>query len=90
MNNQITYKQFDELLLQLGFSRTCVQKWLRYQHKPSDLLIVVAAKEPNDLVRVTDAVSARRHLVEKGLISPSKLDEILSPNPLPEPSGKKA
>lgn len=65
--NRITYKQLDEMLLHLGFSRQRVEdKWLRYEHKPSDLMIVVAAKEPSELVRVTDAVSARRHLVEKG------------------------
>ncbi|MCI0684700.1 MAG: hypothetical protein L0Y71_21595 [Gemmataceae bacterium] len=88
--NRITYKQFDELLTHLGFARRRVEsKWLRYEHKPSELVIVVAAKDPSELVRVTDAVSARRHLVEKGVVSSNELDELLSRGSLPEPSGKK-
>lgn len=89
--NRITYKQFDELLVQLGFSRKRLDgKWMRYEHQPSELVIVVAAKEPTALVRITDAVSARRHLVEKGIISASELELLLSQDSLPEPTGKKA
>ncbi len=89
--NRITYKQLDDLLTRLGFSRKRVEaKWLRYEHKPSELVIVVAAKEPSELVRVTDAVSARRHLVEKGVIAANELDELLSRSSVPETSGRKA
>lgn len=90
VTNRITYQQFDDLLLQLGFSRKRVEaKWLRYEHAPSELVIVVAEKAPNEPVRVTDAVSARRHLVEKGVISAEELDEILARMPIPHSSGNK-
>jgi hypothetical protein len=83
--NRITYKQFD------GFSRERVQsKWLRYEHPASGLVIVVAAKAPSELVRVTDAVSARRHLVEKGVINAQRLDELLSGDSIAEPAAEKA
>jgi len=88
--NRITYKQFDELLRHLGFSRERARsKWLRYEHPESGLVIVVAAKRPSELVRATDAVSARRHLVEKGVISANELDELLSRGSIPETAGKK-
>lgn len=89
--NRITYKQFDALLTHLGFSRERVEtKWLRYEHRDSELVIVVAAKRPSELVRVTDAVSARRHLVEKGVVGAKELDQLLSRSSIPETSGKKA
>ncbi len=78
-SNHITYKQLDDLLTHLGFVRARVEpKWLRYEHVPSGLLIVLVDKKPADLVRVTDAVSAKRHLVEQGLISESELEAFLS------------
>ena len=74
----VTYKQLNELLCQLGFARQRVEpKWLRYEHPPSDTVIVLVEKRPNELVRVTDAVSARRHLVEKGLVSEDEIDALL-------------
>lgn len=77
--DRITYKQLDEVLTHLGFSRRRVDdKWLRYEHAPSKSVIVVAEKKSNEFLRVTDAVSARRHLVEKGLIEEEQLDEVLS------------
>jgi hypothetical protein len=77
--DRITYRQLDNLLVQLGFSTAHIEpKWLRYQHPASNTMIVLPEKDPDELVRITDAVSARRHLVEKGLISSEDLDAILS------------
>jgi hypothetical protein len=75
---QMTYKQLDNVLGQLGFSRRRVEpKWLRYEHADSDTMIALVEKEPNELVRATDAVSARRHLVEKGFVTDAELDTML-------------
>jgi hypothetical protein len=74
----ITYKRLDQVLCQLGFLRKRVEpKWLRYEHADSDTVIVLVEKKPTDFVRITDAVSARRHLVERGLISAAEIDAIL-------------
>jgi hypothetical protein len=79
--DRMTYKQFDDLLVQLGFSRAHVEpKWLRYEHAASDTVIVVADKKQDEPVRITDAVSARRHLVEKGLITEKEIEAIVSRN----------
>jgi hypothetical protein len=80
----ITYKQLDDLLVRLGFSRRRVEpKWLRYEHAASDTLIALVEKAPHEPVRITDAVSARRHLVEKGFITEEALEALLSPNAAP-------
>lgn len=79
-SERITYKQLDGLLLGLGFSRRHVQpKWLRYEHTESDTVIAVLEKRPDEPLRVTDAVSACRHLVEKGLITETRLESLLRP-----------
>jgi hypothetical protein len=77
--DRITYQQLDELLVRLGFSRWHVEpKWRRYEHALTDTIITVVEKAPDAPVRITDAVSARQHLVEKGLITQEELEAILS------------
>ena len=74
-----TYRQLDELLLSLGFTRRHVEpKWRRYEHAAADLFIIVIEKGPNEPVRLSDALSARLHLVEKGLITEKELAERLA------------
>jgi hypothetical protein len=80
----ITFKQLNELLVHLGYSRRHVEpKCLRYEHAASDTLIVPVEKAPHEPVRIIDAVSARRHLVEKGLITEDALESLLLPNATP-------
>ena len=75
----ITYKQLDALLIQLGFTRTRLEpKWLRYEEPSSDTVIILVDKKPDELVRVTDAASARFHVVEKGLVSEEEMESIFS------------
>ena len=84
----ITYKQLDEVLCGLGFSRQRVEpRWLRYIHPESDTMIVLVEKKPNDYVRVTDALSARLHLVEKGLVGAEEIDAIFGRKAMPEGRG---
>ena len=53
--NLISYKQLDEMLSQLGFSRQRAEpKWLRYEHAPSGTVIVLVEKPPKEMVRVTE------------------------------------
>jgi hypothetical protein len=77
--DRITYQQFDELLLSLGFTRQHVApKWRRYDHAASDTMIAVVEKGPDELVRSTDAIAARLLLMEKGLISEQEFQERLT------------
>jgi len=78
VTDRITYAQLDELLTRLGFTRRRVEpKWFCYEHAGTQTMIVLIEKKPTELVRVTDAISARRHLVEKGLISDEDFDAIV-------------
>jgi hypothetical protein len=87
-SDPITYQQLDDLLVRLGFSRDRVEpKWIRYEHAKSDTLIVLPEKKRDEPVRITDAVSARRHLIEKGLITAEELETILSSQPSAPPAG---
>ena len=73
-SDRFTYRQLDELLTYLGFSRRHIEpKWRCYEHADSDTWIIVVEKGPDEPVRITDAVSARLHLVEKGLITGEEL-----------------
>lgn len=77
VTDRITYAQLDELLTRLGFTRRRVEpKWLCYEHAGTHTMIVLIEKKPTELVRITDAISARRHLVEKGLICDEDFDAI--------------
>ncbi len=79
-NKPITYRQLDKVLSHLGFTRERFEpKWLRYEHPASNTIIVLVEKKPNELVRVTDALSARIHLVENGLISEEEMEAMLAP-----------
>ncbi len=85
--DRMTYKQLDQLLIELGFTRAHVEpKWLRYEHAPSGTMIVLVDKKPIEMVRITDAAGARLHLVTKGLISEEELQRFL----LQSANGKKS
>jgi hypothetical protein len=88
----ITYKQLDDVLSRLGFTRQRVEpRWLRYEHAESDTVIILVEKKPSESVRVTDAVSARRHLVEKGLVGAQELEALFAREATPQApvAGKK-
>src|SRR5258708_6839043 len=90
LTDAMTYKQLDDLLLHLGFSRQRVEpRWLRYEHAATDSVIVLVEKQPDELVRITDAVSARQHLVEKGLIREAAFDAYLSHRTAGETTARK-
>jgi hypothetical protein len=74
----MTYRQLDQILARLGFTRDRIDaKWLFYEHAESNTEIILVAKKPTDMVRPTDAISARIHLVAKGLASDEELDRWL-------------
>jgi hypothetical protein len=89
---RMTYRQLDDLLSRLGFTRQHVEpKWLRYEHPASDTVIILVEKKPSEPVRVTNAVSARRHLLEKGLVGAQELKALFANETTPQQTvaGKK-
>lgn len=77
-NRKFTYAQLDDVLKKLGFTCERVDpKWIRYEHSESGTEIILADKKPTEMVRPTDAWSAREHLIKKGLIRERELDKLL-------------
>ena len=59
--DRMTYRQLDDLLSRLGFTRQRVEpKWLRYEHPASDTVIILVDKKPSEPVRVSSPIARRR------------------------------
>lgn len=79
-SNRVTYKQLVQVLRQLGFiSRKVEPRWQRFEHAASDTTIILGDREPTESVLPSELVSARRHLIEKGLIGAEELEKMLIP-----------
>jgi hypothetical protein len=84
-NNQVTYGQLDKVLRELGFICQKVgPRWKRYEHAASDTVILLGDRQPNEAALQSEVVSARVHLVQKGLVSEVDLERMMSPKPLPQ------
>jgi hypothetical protein len=80
--NDVTYGQLDNLLSQLGFVRhPGAPKWVWYEHADSGTEIILANKKSNETARPSEVVSARVHLIAKGLISEEEFDTLLTNGP---------
>jgi hypothetical protein len=81
-HNQITYGQLDKILRQLGFVCQFIEPhWKRYEHAASDTVILLGDRKPNEVALQSEVVSARIHLIQKGLIGEKKLEEMLFAKP---------
>jgi hypothetical protein len=80
--NEFTYQQLDRVLSQLGFTSQRVEArnrtWLYYEHAGSQTEIILIEKKPSELVHEANALSARRQLIERGLIEEDELDRMLA------------
>src|SRR5438876_11086657 len=80
--HHVTYGQLDALLSQRGFVRhKGAPKWVWYQHADSGTEIILADKKPTDTARPSEVVSARVHLVAKGLITDEEFDALVTNGP---------
>lgn len=91
---QFTYQQLDNVLNRLGFRLRYTtdpknRKWRCYEHADSQTEIILMDQKPAETVRAADALSARRHLVEKGLVSDEDLDRMLLRPTKHLPAGRK-
>jgi hypothetical protein len=51
---------------------------MAYRHTPSDTLIVLAGRPPDQAARRPDLFSVRRHLADKGILEEAEFDRILA------------
>jgi hypothetical protein len=80
MNDRaILYRELYQLLTRLDFVEVSREnKWKAFQRRGSEMLILLADREPDTPARVTDLVSVRRHLIESGVIDRGEFERLLS------------
>ena len=78
MNKPTTFAALDRLLRHLGFVETVVPgSHVRYEHIPSATVLVLRDHAPGDAVTWADLTTARRFLVERGLIESDAFERLL-------------
>ena len=74
----VTYRQLENLLLQLGFVETGRDdKAIVYQHSGADSLILLPAKGSDRDARGADLMSVERHLVGWGYLEEADFEDFL-------------
>jgi predicted RNA binding protein YcfA (HicA-like mRNA interferase family) len=65
----VQYKEFKDYLESIGFVEESVKNsHFAFIHQPSGTIILLAEMNDRSIVPSADLVSARRHLVENGLV----------------------
>src|SRR5262249_38440971 len=84
VTNNITYGHLGQLLSALGFDTALSAGSRRvYRHAPSDTLILLPDQRPEAVVRPTDLLSVRHHLVYKGHLDDNAFDVFVTSGELP-------
>jgi len=77
--DRITFREFEALLLRLGFAHSKPRGDHRYyRHDASDTVILLPDYAPDDLVRPHHAIAIRRLLDEKGLLESVEYDRVVA------------
>jgi hypothetical protein len=73
-----TFGTLRQVLLDLGFQTTTMPKGhIRFDHAPSDTLVILRSYKEHEPVDEGNLVGIRRLLDEKGVIDREKFDELL-------------
>jgi hypothetical protein len=73
-----TFGTLRQVLLDLGFrTRTLPAGHIRFDHAPSDTLVILRPYKDDDTVDQGNLIGVRRLLDEKGVIDRDKFDELL-------------
>ena len=81
---RVSYEQLGRLLVELGFVESRQEgKWKAYRNAGRDVVIVWADRPAHEEARERDVVSARRHLVESGLMRAEEFDRFVQDGELP-------
>jgi len=77
-SKEITYGEFDRLLVGLGFVRGHTTGSHKvYEHKPSDTLILLPPTQPDEIVDALHRATVRRSIVERGAAEEDVYDKAL-------------
>jgi hypothetical protein len=79
ITRSVSYGELYQLLTELHFVDVSnEQRWKAYRQGGTDIVILLANREPNVPARPADLVSVRRHLVDNGVLDQGEFDRLLS------------
>ncbi len=74
----ITFARLEAVLAELGFQKIVVPgRYVTYEHSPSGTILFVPLHQSKELVPWDVIASARHHLEWRGIMEPSKFEEML-------------
>jgi hypothetical protein len=76
--NLPSFGELLSLLNRLGFEAAPGRRDRVYRHAVSDIWMVFAARDNDDLAREADVVAVRKQLIERGLMSEEQFDRFLT------------
>jgi hypothetical protein len=79
--SSVSFGQLRRLLLDLRFTETRKDDYIRFEHPKSDTVFLFRSYAPNDNVTVQDLATTRTHLDWRGLLSANAFDDSLTKAP---------
>lgn len=75
----VSYGELYQLLAGLHFIDVSSEhRWKAYRLRGTDIMILLANREPDVPARPADLVSVRRHLVDNGVLDQREFERLLS------------
>jgi hypothetical protein len=79
ISRSVSYGELYRLLAQLRFVDVSSEsRWKAYRQGGTDIMILLANREPGLPARPADLASVRRHLVDNGVLSQREFERLLS------------
>ncbi len=79
ITRNVSYGELYRLLARLHFVDVSSEhRWEAYRQGDTDIVILLANREPDMPVRPADLVSVRRHLVDNGVLDQREFERLLS------------
>ncbi len=79
ITRSVSYGELYQLLAQLHFvDVSSERRWKAYRQGGTEILILLANREPDVPARQADLVSVRRHLVDNGVLDQREFEHLLS------------
>jgi hypothetical protein len=79
ISRNVTYGELYQLLGRLHFIDVSSEpRWKTYRQSDTDIVILLANREPEMPARPADLLSVRRHLVDNGVLDQHEFQRLLS------------
>ena len=79
IDRSVSYGELYRLLAELHFVDVSSEsRWRAFQQGGTEIVILLANREPDAPARQADLVSVRRHLVDNGVVDQGEFERLLS------------